>query len=77
MVTAAARVIEDEDRGDVRPNQFTNDIGNTRHKLSKRSPLFPLIPFGPKLVKKSIKFGPKFVKKSLISSPLLLKSVCT
>ena len=73
MVTAAARVIEDEDRGDVRPTQFTNDIGNTRHTLSKRSPVFPFIPFGPKLVKKSIKFGPKFVKKSLISSPFLLK----
>ena len=73
VVTAAAQVIEDEDRGDVRPTQFTIDIGNTRHKLSKRSPVFPFIPFGPKLVKKSIKFGPKFVKKSLISSPLLLK----
>ena len=66
MVTGAARVIEDEDRGDVRSTQFTNDIGNTRHKLSKRAPVFPFVPFvGPK----AIKFGPKLALKKTVKLP--------
>ena len=77
MATAAAQVIEEEEARHIKSTHLTeddlakNDIDNTRHKLSKRAPVFPFVPFVPKLaLKKTVKLPKKALKKT---SPFLLK----
>ena len=77
MATAAAQVIEEEEARQIHSTHLTeddhakNDIDNTRHKLSKRAPVFPFVPFVPKLaLKKTVKLPKKALKKT---SPFLLK----
>ena len=77
MATAAAQVIEEEEARHIHSTHLTeddhakNDIENTRHKLSKRAPVFPFVPFVPKLaLKKTVKLPKKALKKT---SPFLLK----
>ena len=72
MATAAAQVIEEEEARHIHSTHLTeddhakNDIENTRHKLSKRAPVFPFVPFvGPK----AIKFGPKLALKKTVKLP--------
>ena len=76
MATAAAQVIEEEEARHIHSTHLTeddhakNDIDNTRHKLSKRAPVFPFVPFvGPKFAKKAIKFGPKLALKKTVKLP--------
>ena len=76
MATAAAQVIEEEEARHIHSTHLTeddhakNDIDNTRHKLSKRAPVFPFDPFvGPKFAKKAIKFGPKLALKKTVKLP--------
>ena len=77
MATAAAQVIEEEEARQIHSTHLTEDdhaknvIDNTRHKLSKRAPVFPFVPFAPKLaLKKTVKLPKKALKKT---SPFLLK----
>ena len=77
MATAAAQVIEEEEARHIHSTHLTeddhakNDIDNTRHKLRKRAPVFPFVPFVPKLaLKKTVKLPKKALKKT---SPFLLK----
>ena len=77
MATAAAQVIEEEEARHIHSTHLTEDdhaknvIDNTRHKLSKRAPVFPFVPFVPKLaLKKTVKLPKKALKKT---SPFLLK----
>ena len=77
MATAAAQVIEEEEARQIHSTHLTEDdhaknvIDNTRHKLSKRAPVFPFVPFVPKLaLKKTVKLPKKALKKT---SPFLLK----
>ena len=77
MATAAAQVIEEGEARHIHSTHLTedghakNDIDNTQHKLSKRAPVFPFVPFVPKLaLKKTVKLPKKALKKT---SPFLLK----
>ena len=77
MATAAAQVIEEGEARQIHSTHLTEDdhaknvIDNTRHKLSKRAPVFPFVPFVPKLaLKKTVKLPKKALKKT---SPFLLK----